>query len=41
MYVSGYKYEEIAEKLNLPMGTVKSRIFTTRRQLRTLLSDYR
>ncbi len=41
MHVAGYKYEEIAEKLSLPMGTVKSRIFTTRRQLRTMLADYR
>lgn len=41
MHVAGYKYEEIAEKLNLPIGTVKSRIFTTRQQLKTLLKDYR
>ena len=27
MYVSGFKYREIAEKLALPIGTVKSRIF--------------
>ena len=41
MHVAGYKYEEIAERLHIPLGTVKSRIFTTRSQLRTLLSDYR
>ena len=41
MHVAGYKYEEIAENLNHPMGTVKSRIFTTRRQLRAQLADYR
>lgn len=41
MHVAGYKYEEIAEILNLPLGTVKSRIFTTRTQLKTLLKDYR
>lgn len=40
LHVAGYKYEEIAEKLQLPLGTVKSRIFTTRRQLRELLTDY-
>lgn len=40
LHVAGYKYEEIADKLQLPLGTVKSRIFTTRRQLRELLSDY-
>lgn len=41
MYIAGYKYDEIAQKLSLPMGTVKSRIFTTRRQLRAQLQDYR
>ncbi len=40
LHVAGYKYEEIADMLSLPLGTVKSRIFTTRRQLRDLLSDY-
>lgn len=40
MYVSGYKYKEIAEHLNLPIGTVKSRIFLARKQLRSLLSEY-
>ena len=24
MYVSGYKYQEIADKMNIPLGTVKS-----------------
>lgn len=41
MHVAGYKYEEIAEILHLPLGTVKSRIFTTRTQLKSLLKDYR
>lgn len=41
MHIAGYKYEEIAEILSLPLGTVKSRIFTTRTQLKTLLKDYR
>lgn len=27
LYLNGYKYHEIAEKLDLPLGTVKSRIF--------------
>lgn len=40
MYVSGYKYSEIAEKLNLPLGTVKSRIFFARKRLREQLSGY-
>jgi len=33
MHVEGFKYKEIAEKLNLNIGTVKSRIFLSRRQL--------
>lgn len=33
MRVDGYKYKEIADKLNLNIGTVKSRIFLARRQL--------
>ncbi|MEG1586315.1 MAG: RNA polymerase sigma factor [Bacteroidales bacterium] len=40
MHVSGYKYHEIAEKMNLPLGTVKSRIFFTRRRLQEMLRDY-
>lgn len=33
MHLNGYKYHEIADKLNLTIGTVKSRIFQSRRQL--------
>lgn len=33
MYVKGFKYKEIAEKLHVPIGTVKSRIFLARKQL--------
>ncbi len=40
MYVAGYKYHEIADKLGLPLGTVKSRIFFARKRLRTELADY-
>lgn len=40
MHISGYKYEEIARKLNLPLGTVKSRIFFARKRLQALLKDY-
>lgn len=41
MHTEGYKYKEIAEKLNLKIGTVKSRIFFTRKKLMESLSDYR
>jgi len=41
MHVEGYKYKEIAENLNLKIGTVKSRIFLTRKKLMERLNDYR
>ena len=41
MYVSGFKYREIAVKLALPIGTVKSRIFFTRQRLQKELTDFR
>ena len=41
MYVAGYKYNEIAEKMGLPLGTVKSRIFFARKRLRDQLQDFR
>ena len=40
MHVAGYKYEEIADRLSMPLGTVKSRIFFTRKRLREILKDY-
>lgn len=41
MHVSGFKYREIADKLELPLGTVKSRIFFTRQKLQEDLKDFR
>jgi len=40
MHLDGYKYKEIAEKLNLKIGTVKSRIFFTRQKLMDMLKGY-
>ena len=34
MHYLGYKYQEIADDLNLPLGTVKSRIFFARKALK-------
>ena len=41
MHVAGYKYNEIADKMNLPLGTVKSRIFFARQELQQRFADYR
>ena len=40
MFLDGYKYKEIAEELDLPLGTVKSRIFFTRNKLEKALNEY-
>jgi RNA polymerase sigma factor (sigma-70 family) len=40
MHTEGYKYKEIADELNLKIGTVKSRIFFTRKKLMEELHDY-
>ena len=34
MHYVGFKYQEIADKLELPLGTVKSRIFFARKELK-------
>lgn len=39
MHVAGYKYDEIADHMNLPLGTVKSRIFTARKKLQERFAD--
>ena len=40
LFVNGYKYQEIADKLNLPLGTVKSRIFFARKELQNKLDGF-
>lgn len=34
LFFEGYRYDEIAERMDIPLGTVKSRIFYARRKLR-------
>lgn len=41
LHFRGYKYEEIAQKQGLPLGTVKSRIFFARKRLQEILKDYK
>lgn len=38
MHYAGYKYQEIADYLELPLGTVKSRIFFARKELKELIN---
>lgn len=40
MHTQGYKYKEIAEKLDISIGTVKSRIFFGRKKLMSNLKDF-
>lgn len=39
MHVFGYKYKEIADKLELPIGTVKSRISFARKKLQQMIMN--
>ncbi len=41
MHVAGFKYKEISDKMDLPIGTVKSRIFFARKQLAEMLAEYK
>ena len=37
MHHEGYKYNEIADKFDLPLGTIKSRIFFVRKALKDMI----
>jgi RNA polymerase sigma factor (sigma-70 family) len=37
MHLSGYKYQEIAERFDLPIGTVKNRVFHARKAIQKKL----
>jgi RNA polymerase sigma-70 factor (ECF subfamily) len=39
MHYEGIKYEEISDRLDLPLGTVKSRIFLAKKKMQSLLQD--
>ena len=40
MFVAGMKYKEIADKMELPIGTIKSRLFFARKRLKKDLKDF-
>ncbi|MBX2917256.1 MAG: RNA polymerase sigma factor [Cyclobacteriaceae bacterium] len=40
MHTTGYKYHEIAQHLNIPIGTVKNRIFHARKEIQKKLTGY-
>jgi RNA polymerase sigma factor (sigma-70 family) len=41
MHATGYKYQEIADHLRMPIGTVKNRIFHARKEIQKKLDGYR
>ncbi len=40
MFIDGYKYKEISDQMDISIGTVKSRIFFTRKKLMNSLKEY-
>jgi len=41
MFYRGYEYQEIARELNIPIGTVKSRIFSARVKMKAMIGERR
>jgi RNA polymerase sigma-70 factor (ECF subfamily) len=39
MFYRGYEYREIAMHLNIPIGTVKSRIFLARQRMKVAIGE--
>jgi len=39
MAYHGYKYQEISEVMNLPIGTIKSRVFMARKALKNQIKS--
>lgn len=39
MYFQGYRYQEISEELDIPLGTVKSRIYFARKKLKQKINQ--
>lgn len=39
MFFQGYHYNEISQQMNIPMGTVKSRIFFARKKLKSMVQE--
>ncbi len=39
MFYQGYEYKEIAAHLDIPIGTVKSRIFLARQKMKAMIGD--
>ncbi len=40
MHFQGYEYQEIARHLDIPLGTVKSRIYSARQNLRKVIKQH-
>ena len=40
MAYNGYKYGEIAKQLDVPLGTIKSRIFMARQRIKNIISHH-